>query len=77
MRQSYSTFNMTFPVTSGMPADPGVNLYKQDGFVTEISAAGDHIIYSGLIVGSKVPCPQSFCGIDPYRDVEHRSISSW
>ncbi len=57
------TSDRAFPVTAGMPGDPGIGPYQQDGFLTEISAAGDRIIYSGLIAGSKVPCPQSFCGI--------------
>jgi len=47
-----------FLVTAGMPSDPNLGSLNSAAFVTEISAAGDKILYSGLIGGSISPCPQ-------------------
>jgi len=53
------TSDPKFPVTAGMPSDPNADSQKTDAYVMEISAAGDKILYSGVIGGSKAPCPQS------------------
>lgn len=48
-----------FPVTSGLPAGhasmTGVPI-TSGAFVTKVSAAGDRILYSGVIVGNSVSC---------------------
>ncbi len=51
-----------FPTTFGMPAS-GLNMFRYAAFITEIDAAGDRILYSGVIAGTTVPCaPGVFCG---------------
>lgn len=50
----------TFPVTKGLPAGivtPITNVSSASGaFITKLSAAGDRIVYSALIVGTDKPC---------------------
>ena len=48
----------SYPVTAGLPAGPvSVGLGSASGaFVTKLSAAGDHVIYSALMSGGNKPC---------------------
>lgn len=50
----------TFPVTPGLPAGivtPITNVSSASGaFISKLSAAGDKIVYSALIVGTDKPC---------------------
>jgi uncharacterized protein (TIGR03437 family) len=52
--------NTNFPTTPGIPA-PSLGIspsaYNQGAFISEISAAGDRMIYSGVVAGNNVPCP--------------------
>jgi uncharacterized protein (TIGR03437 family) len=54
-----STNAKDFPTTPGMPTGTvsfqGIGV-TSGAFVTQISAAGDRIVYSGLIVGGGAPC---------------------
>jgi uncharacterized protein (TIGR03437 family) len=51
-----------FPQTSGLPRGTLSNAGSSGAFVAEISAAGDRILYSGMIVGSVLACsPGSTC----------------
>jgi uncharacterized protein (TIGR03437 family) len=53
-----ATSSPTFPTTDGMPAAPtNLNPLREGAFISEISAAGDRILYSGVLAGSAVPCP--------------------
>ena len=50
-----TTNSSTFPVTAGMPAGPpDARFYG--AFLTKIAAAGDHVVYSGVLVGSGKNC---------------------
>jgi uncharacterized protein (TIGR03437 family) len=55
-----STNLPAFPVTPGLPAGtvtPFNTIASASGaFITKLSAAGDHIVYSALIVGNAKPC---------------------
>jgi uncharacterized protein (TIGR03437 family) len=53
-----STFSSTFPVTPGLPAGtPSNGVAATSGaFVTKLSAAGDRIVYSSLLVGQSKNC---------------------
>lgn len=55
-----STYLPTFPVTKGLPAGivtPFTNVSSDSGaFISKLSAAGDKIVYSALIVGTDKPC---------------------
>jgi uncharacterized protein (TIGR03437 family) len=51
-----TTFASDFPTTPGMPT-AAVSLGRQGGFITEISAAGDRIVYSGVLSGGQPACP--------------------
>jgi len=54
-----STFSPTFPVTPGLPAGPASmfgTTAVSGAFLTKISATGDRILYSGLIVGHNKDC---------------------
>jgi uncharacterized protein (TIGR03437 family) len=61
-----TTANANFPTTPGIPAPSfGISSYDQGAFISEISAAGDRIIYSGVVAGSYVPCPATPPGAEP------------
>lgn len=48
-----------FPTTPGIPTtipNPLLDFLLQGAFITEISAAGDRILYSGIVAGSTIPC---------------------
>ena len=50
-----TTNSSTFPVTAGMPAGPpDARFYG--AFLTKIAAAGDRVVYSGVLVGSGKNC---------------------
>lgn len=55
-----STYLPAFPVTTGLPAGvvtPFNNVSSASGaFISKLSAAGDKIVYSALIVGTDKPC---------------------
>jgi len=52
-----TTANTSFPTTAGMPAGArNLNAMRQGAFISEISAAGDRILYSGVLAGSGVSC---------------------
>jgi uncharacterized protein (TIGR03437 family) len=55
-----TTYLPSFPVTPGLPAgkvSPFNTISSASGaFITKLSAAGDRIVYSGLIVGNAKPC---------------------
>ena len=53
-----STFSSTFPVTPGLPtgAPHGGVEAVSGAFVTKLSAAGDRIVYSALLVGRSKNC---------------------
>lgn len=56
-----TTFSSTFPVTAGLPAGPASQsglIFLSGAFFTKISASGDRILYSGLLVGHA-----KFCGV--------------
>jgi len=54
-----STMNSSFPHTDGMPAGyvraNGLPTYS-GAFITKISAAGDRVLYSGVLAGSALTC---------------------
>lgn len=63
-----STTDPTYPVTPGLPAGPvSAGLGAVSGaFLTKIFAAGDHIVYSGVISGSGHTCTAgSTCFLSP------------
>ncbi len=62
-----STVDPNFPVTPGLPQGPASHDlgFVSGAFLTKISAAGDRIVYSTVIIGGAVPC-QSPSGCTSY-----------
>jgi uncharacterized protein (TIGR03437 family) len=57
-----TTAQTDFPVTFGTLAN-SLGQFRFGAFITELDAAGDRILYSGVIAGTAVPCqPGIFCG---------------
>jgi len=67
-----TTAASNFPMTPGIPGPSfSISSYNQGAFITEISSAGDRILYSGVVAGNYVPCaaippPAEPCLVYPF-----------
>ena len=72
-----TTFSSTFPVTAGLPSGAvGMGVAGASGaFITKVSAAGDRIVYSALIVGHSKDCGGGSSCFTSFRNTAGVSIA--